>query len=285
MLIQAITTCQVVFQSDRDQLARSSAVSKFQLGDQQPNFVSQSVAHGESSSERSTSRACSGQLVADGAPDSQPEKGAHESAIAGGSSVAVVSSCDVQEWGASAISTSRPVSSSPAVRGTGGQPTWHVEEVQSMSEAAEVPEVQPQQPTSCEEESDQEERHEGDVREHRTSSGHDAHGSTWNSRCLSNVHGGDSDSAGRADPAHGEHRCQLMSQAVGPVMEAIHQLSMNQQVLQQMVMNQQEFLDRVARGQSVSTTPVPVPIHGGMISDEEEMGEASDGWVRPRSTQ
>ena len=76
-----------------------------------------------------------------------------------------------------------------------------------------------------------------------------------------------------------------MSQAVGPVMEAIHQLSMNQQVLQQMVMNQQEFLDRVARGQSVSTMPVPVPIHGGMISDEEEMGEASDGWVHPRPTQ
>ena len=285
VLIQAITTCQVVFQSDRDQLARSSAVSKFQLGDQQPNFVSQPVAHGEPSSERSTSRASSGQLVADGAPDSQPEKGAHESAIAGGSSVAVVSSCDVQEWGASAISTSRPVSSPPAVRGTGGQPTWHVEEVQSVSEAAEVPEVQPQQPTSCEEESDQEERHEGDVREHRTSSGHDAYGSTWNSRCLSNVHGGDSDSAGRADPAHGEQRCQLHVSSGGPS-DGGYPSAVYEPAGLAADGDESTRISGPCGSRSVSQHHTGASAYPRkMISDEEEMGEASDGWVRPRSTQ
>ena len=74
-----------------------------------------------------------------------------------------------------------------------------------------------------------------------------------------------------------------MSQAVGPVMEAIHQLSVNQQALQQMVVNQQEFLNRMAYVPHIGQ--MSAPARNQEEEDEEEMVEASAGWVHPRWNQ
>ena len=199
--------------------------------------------------------------------------------------MAVVSSCDVQEWGASAISTSRPVSSSPAVCSTGGNQhgTWKkcslcLKQLKYQKYSLSNPPPAKRNQTK-----------KNVTKETYVSTGPPV---AMTPMAAPGTPGACPTSMVEIQTVLAEQTQHMantaassMSQAVGPVMEAIQQLSMNQQVLQQMVMNQQEFLDRVARGQSVSTMPVPVPIHGGMISDEEEMGEASDGWVHPRPTQ
>jgi hypothetical protein len=65
-----------------------------------------------------------------------------------------------------------------------------------------------------------------------------------------------------------------MSQAMGPVMEAMHQMALNQQALQHMVSGQQQILDQLMRGQSQNAEEFPIASDDGMDSQEE-------GWVQP----
>lgn len=69
-----------------------------------------------------------------------------------------------------------------------------------------------------------------------------------------------------------------MSQAMGPVMEAIHQMSNSQQALQQMVMNQQQLLNHLMTAPQSGRVPEAIPISS---DQEEEMEEFEEGWVQP----
>lgn len=65
-----------------------------------------------------------------------------------------------------------------------------------------------------------------------------------------------------------------MSQAMGPVMEAMHQMALNQQALQHMVSGQQQILDQLMRGQSRNAEEFPIASDDGMDPQEER-------WVQP----